>query len=269
MHAIVCIKQVPDTTEVKINPETNTLIREGVESIINPLDYVAMQAALELRDREGGKVSVITMGPPQSEIALREALAVGADHAVLLTDPAFAGADTLATSHVLATAVSRLDPFPDLVMCGMQTIDSDTGHVGPQLAEELDLPQVSGVNEIRAQGPALVVRKVSDGFLDTIRVTLPALLIVNRALCRVKDLPLGALEKAFSEMDITRWGLKDLGLARGEVGMEGSATRVWKLKTPTPRREGETVSGTPGTLVGHLMRRLEALSILDEADGND
>jgi electron transfer flavoprotein beta subunit len=269
MNIAVCIKQVPDVPTIRMDRQRMTIIREGVESIINPLDYVAMQAALELRDREGGEVSVITMGPPQSETALREALAVGADRAILLTDPAFAGADTLATSHVLATAISRLDPFPDLVMCGMQTIDSDTGHVGPQIAEELDLPQVSGVNEIRTQGPALVVKRVSDGFLDTIRVLLPALLIVNRGLCRVRDLPLGALEKAFSEMDIVRWGLKDLGLAKEEVGLEGSATRVWKLRTPPPRTEGEIISGTPVELVDNLIRRLEVMSILDEADGSN
>ena len=269
MNIAVCIKQVPDVPTIRMDRERMTIIREGVESIINPLDYVAMQAALELRDKEGGEVSVITMGPSQSETALREALAVGADRAILLTDQAFAGADTLATSHVLAAAISRLDPFPDLIMCGMQTIDSDTGHVGPQIAEELDLPQVSGVNEIETHGSSLVVRRVSDGFLDTIRVLLPALLIVNKGLCRVRDLPLGALEKAFSEMDIVRWGLKDLGLTKEEVGLEGSATRVWKLGTPPPRRAGEVISGTPVELVDNLIRRLETLSILDEEDGNN
>ena len=266
MNIVVCIKQVPDVPSIRIDRQRMTIIREGVDSIINPLDYVALEAALDLREREGGQVTVITMGPPQSEEALREALAVGADRAILLTDSAFAGGDTLATSHVLATAISRLDPFPDLALCGMQTIDSDTGHVGPQIAEELDFPQVGGVNEIHLEGDSLVVKRVSDGFLDTIKVTLPALLTVTRGLCPVRDMPLGALETAFSQKDVVRWGVDDLGLKKEEVGLEGSATRVWKLRPPPPKRKGELVSGSPQTLLDNLIRKLEALSILDEED---
>ena len=267
MNIVVCIKQVPDEPAIRIDFERMTLIREGVESTINPLDRVALEAGLDLRGRAGGQVTVLTMGPPQSVESLREALAAGADRAVLLTDPAFAGSDTLATSHVLAMAISRLNPFPDLLLCGMQTTDSDTGHVGPQIAEELNLPQVCGVNEINVEGDSLVVERLSDGFLDIVRVTLPALISVNRELCPVRSLPLGALEMAFSRGDIDRWGREELGLSEEEVGFEGSATRVQRLLEPEPQRKGELVSGSPHLLVTRLTRMLETLGMLDEEDG--
>jgi electron transfer flavoprotein beta subunit len=269
MNIVVCIKQVPNVPTIRMDQQRMTIIREGVEGIINPLDYVALEAALDLRGREGGQVSVITMGPPQSESALREAMAFGADRAILLTDPSFAGADTLATSHVLATAISSLDPFPDLVLCGMKTIDSDTGQVGPQIAEELGLPQVCGVNEIRFKDDFLEVKRLSDGFLDTLRVTLPALLTVTHVRSEVRDLPLGSLEAAFSQKDIIRLGIEDLDLKKEEVGLKGSATRVWKLRTLQPKRQGEVVTGSPQVLIDHLLRKLEALSILDEEDDSE
>lgn len=269
MDIVVCIKQVPDVPSIRMDRQRMTIIREGVESIINPLDCVALEAAFGLRDKEGGRVVVITMGPPQSEQALREGLALGADQAILLSDPLFAGADTLATSHVLARAISKIDPLPDLILCGMHTIDSDTGHVGPQIAEELDLPQVCGVNEIHMDGDSLVVKRLSDGFLETARVTMPALLTVTHALCIVRDLPLASLERAFSKSEIMRWGLEDLGLNADEVGLMGSANRVSRLHPPTPKRQGELVDGDPQALLDRLLRKLEALSILDEQDGNE
>ncbi len=267
MHIVVCIKQVPDVPAIRIDRERMTIIREGVESVINPLDYVALEVALDLCGKEGGWIDVMTMGPPQSEAALREALAFGADRGILLTDSAFAGADTLATSHVLAKAISNLDPLPNLVLCGMQTIDSDTGHVGPQIAEELNLPQVCSVREIHPQGDSLIVKRLSDGFLDTMKVTMPALLTVTHGILPVRDLRLGELETAFSQKDIIRWGIEDLGLAEDEVGLKGSATHVWRLRTPPPRREGELVKGSSQNLIDHFLHKLEALSILDEEDG--
>jgi len=270
MNIVTCIKQVPDTPTIKIDRQRMTIIREGVESIINPLDYAALEAALYLRGRETGEVVVITMGPPQSEAALREALAAGADQAIHLTDPYFAGGDTLATSHVLATAISKLDPFPDLILCGLQTVDSDTGHVGPQIAEELGLPQVCGVTEIQHfEEGFLHVKRLSYGSLDTLRVKLPALLTVAQGICKLRNFPLGALETAFSEKLITKWDIKDLDLDVSEVGLKGSATQVWKLYPPPPKREGEVVTGSQQTLVDSLMRKLESLSILDEEDGNE
>lgn len=264
INSVVFIKQVPDVPSIRIDEQRMTIIREGVESIINPLDCVALQAALELRERQGGNITVITMGPHQSEEVLREALAAGADRGILLTDSAFAGADTLATSHVLARAVSKLQPFPDLLLCGMQTIDSDTGHVGPQLAEELDLPQVCGVNEIHIDGQNLVLKRLSDGFVDTVRVSLPALLTVNKDLCPVKDLSLGEIEVAFSRREIIRWASSDLNLQRNEVGLRGSATHVRKLRSPAARIGGRIVTGSPQSIVDTLIQKLESMSILDE-----
>lgn len=268
MNIVVCIKQVPDLPSIRIDRQRMTIIREGVESIINPLDCIALEAALGLRGRKGGRITVLSMGPPQSEEALCEALASGADQAILLTDPAFAGADTLATSHVLARAISKLKPSPDLVLCGKQTIDSDTGHVGPQIAEELDLPQVCDVNEIHQEEGSLVVKQLSDGFLNTIRVTMPALLTVSQDLCLPHHIPLGDLEKAFSDGEIILWGLDDLNLKPEEVGLSGSATWVARLLKPPPRRKGEIVSGPPQTLLDHIIRKLESLSIIDEESEN-
>ena len=264
MNIVVCIKQVPDTPSIRMDRERMTLIRDGVESIINPLDRIALEAALDLKQKEGGTVCVLTMGPPQSEEALREAMAAGADEAILLTDPSLAGADTLATSHVLARAMSQLSPFPDLILCGKQSSDSDTGHVGPQLAEELDVPQVCGVTEIHVETNALTVKQLSDGFQNTYRVSLPALLTVSRGLHVPRHIALGDVEKAFSKAGIIRWGLKDLQLAPEEVGFSGSATTVVRLYKPPQKRKGEVVTGSSQILAERLIDKLVSLSILDE-----
>ena len=267
MNIVVCIKQVPDAPSIRMDKERMTIIREGVESIINPLDAVALDAALTLKGKQGGRVIVLTMGPPQSEEALREALAAGADGAVLITDPRFAGADTLATSHTLARAISRLKPFPDLVLCGKQSIDSDTGHVGPQIAEELDLPQICGVIEIHLEENSLIVRQVSDGFLNTLRVKLPALLTVSRDLTVPRYLPFSEIERAFACRDIVRQGLAHL--EEGEVGLKGSATTVLRLYRPPPKRKGEFLSGSTEEIVESLIKKLESLSIIDEEDAGE
>ncbi len=265
MKTIVCVKQVPDVPSVRIDHERMTIIREGVESIINPLDRAALEAAFELRSETGGTVSAVTMGPPQSEEALREAIAAGADDALLLTDAHFAGADTLATSHVLATAIARWYPDFDLILCGVQTIDSDTGHVGPQIAEQLGLPQICGATEIQPGHGCLVVERAGDGFLDTIRVVTPALVTIARGPRPVRDIPLGALEKAFTAGQIARAGLDDLGLSAGEVGFAGSATWVSSLRTPAPRtNRGKPVTGSPETLCDIILKTLESLSVIDE-----
>jgi electron transfer flavoprotein alpha/beta subunit len=269
MNIAVCIKQVPDTPNIRMDKERMSIIRDGVESIVNPLDAVALDAALALRDEEGGKVVVLTMGPPQSEEALREALAAGADEAILISDPRFAGADTLATSRTLAKAISRLSPFPDIIFCGKQSIDSDTGHVGPQIAEELDLPQACGVMEIHTEGSSLIVRQVSDGFLNTLRVTLPALLTVSHELSVPRFLPFGDIERAFSTGRIARWGLDDLGLEAHEVGFAGSATKVLRLYRPPPKLRGEVATGSTQELVERIIHRLESLSIIDEDGGGE
>jgi electron transfer flavoprotein alpha/beta subunit len=270
MNIVVCIKQVPDVPAIRIDRERMTIAREGVESMINPLDMVALETALRLKKEAGGKVSVVSMGPPQSEEALREALAAGADSALLLTDKAFAGGDTLATSTVLATAIARMNPPADLVLCGMHSIDSDTGHVGPQIAEQLGLPQVCGVNEIRIGDDAIFVERSGDGFLDTIKVRLPALITVAQGASPVVDITLGALEKAFSTGQVETAGRCELGLEAGEVGLKGSATMVASLRTPPPKRTSEKPHcGTPEALCDLLIKTFETLNIIDEADDKE
>ncbi len=266
MNIVVFIKQVPDVPAIKIDHQRMTIIREGVDSIINPLDYVALLCAKELKQREGGHMTVVTMGPPQSEEALRESLAAGADRAILLTDSYFAGADTLATSHVLASAVRRMEQFPDLILCGMQTVDSDTGHVGPQIAEELDLPQVCGVTEILSEGEHLLVKRLGDGFLDTVKVSIPALLTINSGFQETEHLSLGEVDKAFSEKQIVCWSRQDLGLSRDDVGFKGSATQVWRLQKPPASKKAEIITGSPQILTDAFVKKLEELSLVDEED---
>ena len=152
MHVIVCIKQVPDTTNVKINPETNTLMRDGVESILNPFDEYALEMGLKLKDTQGARVSVITMGPPQADVILRDAIARGADDGVLLTDRAFAGADTLATSYALSLAIKKVNEHPDLVLFGKQAIDGDTAQVGPGVSEYLGYTLLCNVKSLTVEG---------------------------------------------------------------------------------------------------------------------
>lgn len=263
MNIVVCIKQVPDVPTIRIDSKRMTIIREGVESIINPLDTIALEAAMELRGEEGS-ITVLSMGPPQSKEALLEALAFGADRAVLLTDKAFAGADTLATSHVLAKAVSHMEQFPDLILCGQHTIDSDTGHVGPQIAEELHLPQVCGVKEIHPEKDFLSLKRLNDGFLDTLRVRMPVLLTVSKDLCASRHIPMGDLERAFTDRQVIQWGADELGLREDEVGLTGSATQVLRLHKPSLKKEGDIVTGPPTLLAEQIIKKLESLGILDE-----
>ncbi len=270
MNIVVCIKQVPDVPAIRIDRERMTVLREGVESIVNPLDMVALETALKLRSEVGGKVSVVTMGPPQSEEALREALAAGADYALLLTDKDFAGGDTLATSTVLAAAIGRMQPQPDLVLCGMHTVDSDTGHVGPQIAEQLRLPQVCGVTEVRLGDDCLVVERAGDGFLDTIRLRLPALMTVADSASPVPDITLGALEKAFSSARIETADRHELGLEADQVGLKGSATMVSSLRMPPSRKNSKKPHyGPPEVLCDILISTFEALNIIDEANDKE
>jgi electron transfer flavoprotein beta subunit len=264
MQIAVCIKQVPDVPNVRIDPERMTVDREGVDSMINPGDYVALEAALNLREKDGGRITALCMGPPQSEEAVREALAMGADIGILISDPALAGSDTLVTSRVLARALSKLTPSLDLILCGTRTIDSDTGHVGPQIAEQLNLPQACYVTDIISEPPALVVRRMSEGFLETVRITLPALITVDSGMCVPRHIPFQSLEFAFSHQEILCWGLKELEFEPDEVGLIGSATQVARLFKPLERKKGKVFEGPPETMVQNLIYKLEELSILEE-----
>lgn len=261
MRVIVAIKQVPDTTNVKIDPRKGTLVREGVPSIINPEDKNALELALALKESCGAEVYVISMGPPQAEEALREAIAMGADHAVLLTDAAFAGADTLATSYTLGLAVRKLEPV-DMVLCGRQAIDGDTAQVGPQLAEFLDIPQVTYVRKLEVKEDAVEVeRELEDGY-EILSVRLPALFTVTKDANKPRYPPAAAIMNCYARGDLATWAAADLGVEPDKVGLQGSPTQVRRVFTPESKRAGEIISGSRQEVVNLLCRRLRSKNLV-------
>jgi len=236
MKIVVCLKQVPDTTEVKIDPKTGTLIREGVPSIINPDDKNALEEALAM----GAEVTVISMGPPQAEKALREALAMGADRAILISDRAFAGADTLATSHALAGAIKKLDY--DIIFAGRQAIDGDTAQVGPEIAEHLGLPQITYVEKIESveeDGTLRVRRALEDGY-EIIRVKTPVLLTAIKELNKPRYMDMKNIFECF-EKEVTLWTAADIGIDKSFLGLAGSPTKVKKSWPKETKGQGELV----------------------------
>ncbi len=240
LNIVVCIKQVPDTNEVKLDPKTGTLIRDGVPSIMNPDDKAGLEAALRFKDTIGAHVSVVSMGPPQADAVLREALAMGADDAYLVTDRAFGGADTWATSSTLAAAVSKL-PF-DIVFTGRQAIDGDTAQVGPQMAEHLGIPNVSYAEEIRLVGDFLIVKRQFEDSYQVIRVKMPCLVTALTELNRPRYMTPGGIFSAYREKQVTVWTRPDVPVADENIGLKGSPTRV-KESFPKPlKSKGEIVS---------------------------
>ncbi len=260
MNIIVCLKQVPGTTDVKINPETNTLRREGIENVVNPFDTYALEEGVRLRERYGGKVTVISMGPPQAEEMLREAISCGADEAILISDRAFAGSDTLATSYTLSCVVNKLNDY-DLVICGRQTIDGDTGQVGPELSEVLGIPfvaYVSKVNEV-TDDKMVLERMVEDGH-DIIETPLPAVITVVKEI-NVPRLPsLRGITKS-QRAEIPVWTAADLEVDEGRVGLAGSATWVVEIFFPQRVHRGEMLEGDPEGQVDALIEKLRDLKI--------
>ena len=259
MNIVVCIKQVPGTTEIKIDPETNTLVREGVESIINPFDCYALEEAVRLRERCGGKVIAISMGPPQADAALRETISLGADEAILLSDRAFAGSDTWATSYVLSKAIAKMADY-DVVICGRQTLDGDTGQVGPELSEMLEIPfvaYVSKVEEIR-EGYMRVQRMVEEGY-ETIEMSLPAAITVVKEI-NVPRLPSlrGSMKAKTAQIPV--WTATDIGVEGNKVGIAGSPTRVVKVFFPQRTRNSEMLQGSMDEQVEQLLERLQNIT---------
>jgi len=258
MNFIVCIKQVPGTTEIKIDPETNTLVREGVAGIINPFDCYAVEEGVRLRERCGGKVTVITMGPPQAEAALKEAISLGADEAVLVSDRAFAGSDTWATSYVLSKAIERIGDY-DLIICGKQTLDGDTGQVGPGVAEMLKIPFVAYVSEIEeiGDGRLRVRRMVEEGY-ETIEASLPAVITVSKEI-NVPRLPSirGTMKAKSAQVPV--WTAGDIGAEEEKAGLAGSPTRVVKIFFPKRERNSEMLEGGAAEQVDALVQRLEGI----------
>ncbi|HEY82106.1 MAG TPA: electron transfer flavoprotein subunit beta/FixA family protein [Dehalococcoidia bacterium] len=261
MNIIVCLKQVPATTEVKVDPQTNTIIREGIKSIINPLDSYALEEGVRLKERCGGKVTAISMGPPQAEEALREAISLGADEAVLICDKAFAGADTWATAYTLAAAIGKLGQY-DIVICGRQTLDGDTGQVGPQLAEMLGVAFIAYVSKIEEVAPQrLRVRRMVEEGYEVIEAALPAVITVVKEI-NVPRLPsLRGLARAKSAA-IPVWTAGELGLDPKLVGLSGSFTRVIKVFSPQRTCRGEVLQGELEGQVECLVSRLKDAGVI-------
>lgn len=257
MNIIVCIKQVPDTTEVQINPETGTLMRDGVPSIVNPFDMYAIEEGLRLKEKYGGKVTAITMGPPQAKEALRECISLGVDEAILLSDRAFAGSDTLATSYTLSQAIRKFGDF-DVILCGKQASDGDTAQVGPGIAECLDIPFVAFVKKIESieNNTARVERMMEYGH-DVIEAPLPLLLTVVKEINEPRLPSLRGKMRA-KKYEPIHYTLEDLDLKKERLGLDGSPTQVIEVFTPEVRRAGEMVEGkTPDEIAEKLKIRLK------------
>jgi electron transfer flavoprotein alpha/beta subunit len=261
MKIVVMIKQVPDTTEVKLDKRTGTLIREGVPSIINPEDKNALEEALKLKEKMGAEVVVVSMGPPQAEDALREALAMGADEAILLTDRAFAGADTWATATTLGIALKKIGDF-DLVLAGRQAIDGDTAQVGPQLAEYLQIPQITYVRELMVEdGKVRAKRALEDGF-EEIEAELPALLTITKEANTPRYPHAAAIMTAYREQEVTCWRAEDVGADPETVGLKGSPTQVKRSFTPPPKEPGQVIKSAPAEAARDLVAILRDKNII-------
>lgn len=266
MHFVVCLKQVPDTSEVRIDPKTNTLMREGVPSIINPYDAHALEEALALRDKLGGKVTVLSMGPPQAKESLRKAVSLGADKAILLSDRAFAGSDTLATSYILAQALEKIkaEQGLDLVLCGKQAIDGDTAQVGPGIARRLDLPQLTYVIKVDwiKEGEIQVHRKLEDG-REVAKAKLPALLTVEKELNEIRYATFPNMLRA-ARYEPQMWGADKFSLDPAEMGLKGSPTSVSRIFAPPGRTGGEQIMAIddPGSAAISLVEKLFQQNII-------
>ncbi|MEJ5366338.1 MAG: electron transfer flavoprotein subunit beta/FixA family protein [Desulfosoma sp.] len=260
MKIVVCIKQVPDAKNVRIDPHTHTLVRQGVESIINPFDLFAVEAALRLKDRHGAHVTVMTMGPPQAEEALRDVLSRGVDDAVLLSDRAFAGADTWATATALAAAIRKLGDV-SLVFCGKQAVDGDTAQVGPELATLLDIPYATFVKqvELEDEGHLRVVRKTDEG-TEVWRLPLPALVTVLRDVGDPR-LPSVKHKMRAKKATVPVWSAADVGLPEDRVGLKGSFTQVVRLFSPPKRADRWMLEGPVADQVEKLYQYLKEAKV--------
>ena len=263
MKIIVLIKQVPNTTKIKIDPKKGTLIRDGVESIVNPEDLVAAEAAIRLRNKHGGKITAISMGPPQAKEALQEVLALGVDNGILLTDRAVAGADTLATSYTLGQCIKTIGKF-DIIICGRQAIDGDTAQIGPQVAEFLGIPQITYVRKLIKKGKKIIAeRQVEDG-CERIETPLPALFTVIKEL-NTPRYPYvnGILNVCVDRENLIKvWNAGDIHAQADSIGLQGSATLVTKTFSPEVSRAGMKLTGTPQEIAKQLLDQLQSRNMI-------
>jgi electron transfer flavoprotein beta subunit len=261
MEILVCVKQVPDTTEVKIDPVTNTLIRQGVPSIVNPFDKNAVEAALQLKEAHGGKVTVVSMGPPQATDALKECLAMGADEAFLVSDRAFGGADTLATSYTLAAAVKKLGKF-DIILCGKQAIDGDTAQVGPEMAEHLGLAQITYVAKIEVNGDTVRIEREHEDGYEVIEAKMPVMMTVVKSINEPRYPTVkGTMKANRKEIPVLTAG--DLNVDAQKLGLKGSPTQVRRIFTPKQRTQGILIEkDTAREAVAELLNKLSEAKVI-------
>lgn len=256
MHIIVCIKQVPDSTQVKVDPKTGTLIRAGVPSILNPYDHFALEKALEIKAKTGAKVTVLSMGPAQATAVLRLALALGADEGVLLSSRAFAGSDTWATAYALAMAVKKIGAF-DLVMCGQMAIDGDTAQTGPEMAYHLNIPQITFCESIDANGNTVVVKKLIEGGHQILQADLPVLVTMTMPADYAPKYPSFMAAHKAQDKVVRTWTEADIGADPHKLGLEGSPTRVDRIFPPPARAKGEIYSGSAVELANKFVEILK------------
>lgn len=255
MKIVVCIKQVPDAKDVRLDPKTNTLSREGVASIMNPYDRHALEAAVQLKEIHGGTVTVLSMGPPQAAETLREAISCGADDAVLVSDRAFAGADTWATTYTLSKAINTIGDV-DLILCGKQAIDGDTAQVGPGLAERLGIPFVTTVRKVQSDdGKSFRVERLMDDGYDAVEVTSPVLFTVVKEINEPRLPSLKGKMRA-KKAEIATYTASDIGADAAQVGLAGSTTQVVRVFAPEMRRDREMLTGSVEEVVEQLFQRL-------------
>jgi electron transfer flavoprotein beta subunit len=269
LQIVVCVKQVPDTTEVRIDPETNTLVREGVPAIVNPFDAHATEAAAQLKEIYGAHVTVLSMGPPQAVEAIKKCVTMGVDRGILLSDRAFAGADTWATSYALAAGLAKIaaEDGLDLVLCGKQAIDGDTAQVGPGLARRLGWPQITyaiGIPEVDVENRTVTVERRLEGGVEVVRARLPAVITVVEEINELRYAPLPDMIRA-SRYEPEVWTKDDLEVEDSLLGLKGSPTAVDSIFPPPQPEAGEIIAagaddpaGSVRTLVEKLVQRVEA-----------
>jgi len=262
MNILVCVKQVPDTTEIKIDPITNTLIRAGVPSIVNPFDAYALDLAVRIKETNGGLITVLSMGPEQAKAALKECLSVGADKAILVSDRAFGGSDTLATSYILSTTIKAIENKTekfDLILCGKQAIDGDTGQVGPEIAEHLGYAQVTYAEDITVDGKIVRVTRENDDRHEIIETQIPAVITVIKTAYEPRYATIRS-KMAANRVQIPTMTSGDLDIDLERAGLKGSPTKVKKTFTPQLKKSGIIIKGETGS-----ESALKLISLLSDA----
>jgi len=261
MDIVVLVKQVPNTSEVRLDPKTGNLIREGVESIINPEDRHALEAALEIKEKLGGQTTVLSMGPPQAIDAICEALAMGIDRGILLTDKVFAGADTWATSTTLGRAIKKIGEF-DLILAGRQAVDGDTAQIGPQVAEFLGIPQLTYVRKLEVREGKVIVERVLEDACEHIEAPTPVLVTVLAALNQPRFPTVhGILDATSNRVPIEIWNAADIGAKAPDLGLPGSLTQVIRTFTPKEARDTRYLQGSPASVASQLIEQLHQKEI--------